>query len=91
MMGISTLVGRRAAGQGPLECGLGRAVATSLVVSPSRGSLEETQIERADLVRPETVIQIGLPPNRIDLLTGIMGVSHFEEAWTLGRRAESRA
>jgi hypothetical protein len=37
MMGISTLVGRRAAGQGPLECGLGRAVATSLVVWPSRG------------------------------------------------------
>jgi hypothetical protein len=90
MMGISTLVGRRAAGQGPLECGLGRAVATSLLVWPSRGSLEP-QIDRADFVRPETVIQIGLPPNRIDLLTGIMGVSHFEEAWTLGRRAESRA
>ena len=30
--------------------------------------------------QPDIVYQIGLPPNRIDLLTGIDGVS-FEEAW----------
>ena len=33
-----------------------------------------------DLVGPDTVFQIGLPPSRIDILTGISGVS-FDEAW----------
>jgi hypothetical protein len=33
-----------------------------------------------DLVRNDTVFQIGLAPSRIDLLTGITGVT-FEEAW----------
>lgn len=34
----------------------------------------------ADLARPDVVFQIGVPPSRIDLLTGISGV-RFEEAW----------
>jgi hypothetical protein len=33
-----------------------------------------------DLEQPDLVFQMGLPPNRIDLLTGISGVT-FEEAW----------
>lgn len=33
-----------------------------------------------DLLRPDTVFQIGLAPNRIDILTGITGVT-YEEAW----------
>ncbi len=33
-----------------------------------------------DLEKPGQVIQIGLPPRRIDVLTAITGVS-FEEAW----------
>ncbi len=33
-----------------------------------------------DLVRPDTVFQIGIAPSRVDILTGISGVS-FEEAW----------
>lgn len=33
-----------------------------------------------DLERPDTVYQIGLPPRRIDLMTGISGVE-FAEAW----------
>jgi hypothetical protein len=33
-----------------------------------------------DLLRPNTVIQIGLPPRRIDILTDVSGVS-FEDAW----------
>ena len=33
-----------------------------------------------DLVRPDTVFQIGLPPSRIDLLSGISGVA-FDDAW----------
>jgi len=34
-----------------------------------------------DLLRLDTVFQIGVAPSRIDILTGITGVS-FEEAWT---------
>ena len=34
-----------------------------------------------DLVRADTVIQFGLPPNRIEFLTGLTGVSDFAEAW----------
>lgn len=33
-----------------------------------------------DLLAPDTVFQIGLPPSRIDLLSGISGVT-FDEAW----------
>lgn len=40
-----------------------------------------------DLTRPDTVFQIGLPPARIDILSGITGVS-FAEAWD--RRAAIR-
>lgn len=43
--------------------------------------LEDLAITREDLRRSETVIQLGLPPNRIDLLTGISGVPNFESAW----------
>ena len=38
-----------------------------------------------DLTVPNQVLQIGLPPRRIDLLTAISGVT-FEEAWA-GRAA----
>ncbi|MEO6057526.1 MAG: hypothetical protein ABIQ49_11860 [Gemmatimonadales bacterium] len=34
-----------------------------------------------DLCRPGTVIQLGLPPNRIDLLTAISGIPDFATAW----------
>lgn len=34
-----------------------------------------------DLVRTDIVIQFGLPPNRIDLLTGLSGVDDFAAAW----------
>ena len=37
-------------------------------------------VKAADLQQPDLVIQLGVNPNRIDLLTGIAGVS-FEEAW----------
>jgi hypothetical protein len=41
--------------------------------------LDEHSIAGADFTRDDLVYQIGLPPRRIDLLTGISGVS-FEEA-----------
>jgi hypothetical protein len=34
-----------------------------------------------DLKRPDQVVQIGLPPRRIDILTSISGVA-FDEAWS---------
>ena len=37
-------------------------------------------LSRDDLTRGDQVVQIGLPPRRIDLLTSISGVG-FEEAW----------
>ena len=38
-------------------------------------------IQAADLQCPGRVVQLGVRPNRIDLLTAISGVS-FEDAWT---------
>jgi hypothetical protein len=37
-------------------------------------------VSREDLTRPDLVVQIGLPPRRIDILTAISGVG-FDEAW----------
>lgn len=37
-------------------------------------------LTREDLTRPDTVFQMGLPPARIDILSGITAVS-FDEAW----------
>jgi len=38
------------------------------------------QLEQEDLRSPDVVFQIGVAPNRIDLLTSITGVA-FDEAW----------
>jgi len=37
-------------------------------------------IHADDFTRPDQVIQLGVPPNRIDLLTSLTGVT-FAEAW----------
>jgi hypothetical protein len=37
-------------------------------------------LTRDDLMRSDTVFQIGLPPSRIDVLSGISGVT-FDDAW----------
>ncbi len=42
--------------------------------------MDSLGITREDLTKPDMVIQLGLPPRRIDLLTGLSGLS-FEEAW----------
>ena len=41
----------------------------------------DLEITLADFVQPGTVIQLGVAPNRIDLLTEISGVPDFEAAW----------
>ena len=43
--------------------------------------VESLGIVREDLVKPDMVIQLGLPPRRIDLLTGLSGLE-FESAWS---------
>lgn len=42
--------------------------------------MESLGITRSDLAEPDNVVQLGLPPRRIDLLTGLSGLK-FEEAW----------
>jgi hypothetical protein len=37
-------------------------------------------LSTADFQRPDVVVQLGVPPVRVDLLTGISGVS-WDEAW----------
>lgn len=41
---------------------------------------ESLGIQADDFAMPEVVVQIGIPPRRIDLLTSLSGVS-FAEAW----------
>jgi hypothetical protein len=55
-----------------------------LVVLDSFG-FGSLNITREDLLNPDSVIQLGYPPHRIDLLTGIDGVG-FDDAWN--RRVE---
>jgi hypothetical protein len=43
--------------------------------------LHEMGITRDDFVRPGTVVQVGLPPHRIDILTAISGLDDFGAAW----------
>lgn len=43
--------------------------------------LADLGVEVGDFVRPGTVVQLGLPPNRIDVLTEISGVPSFGTAW----------
>ena len=48
--------------------------------------IDVLQISTADLERSNQVIQLGVPPNRIDILTSISGVPEFDLAWA--RRTE---
>jgi len=38
-------------------------------------------LSAADFTMPDTVFQIGVPPGRVDILSGVSGVE-FDEAWT---------
>lgn len=42
---------------------------------------EALGITPGDLTNPDVVVQFGLPPKRIDLMTGVSGVDAFDEAW----------
>lgn len=43
--------------------------------------LQDLGISPTDFVRPDTVVQLGLPPNRIDVLTDLGGGETFDAAW----------
>jgi hypothetical protein len=40
----------------------------------------DLEVGEADLAVPDRIVQLGVPPNRVDLLTSITAVT-FEEAW----------
>lgn len=42
--------------------------------------LSDLKIRREDLLRADVVAQFGLAPNRIDILTGVSGLT-FQDAW----------
>lgn len=42
--------------------------------------LADLGITEVDFTRPDIVAQFGLPPNRIDILTGVSGLT-FDHAW----------
>lgn len=43
--------------------------------------LEELGIEPSDFREPDRVIQLGLPPRRVDILTSLTGLESFDDAW----------
>ncbi|HEX5385327.1 MAG TPA: hypothetical protein VFW66_01355 [Gemmatimonadales bacterium] len=43
--------------------------------------LDDLRVTPADLLHAGSVVQLGIPPNRIDLLTGLSGLPEFEAAW----------
>lgn len=42
--------------------------------------LHSLEVRETDFAKPDIVVQLGLPPYRIDVLTSISGVT-FDEAW----------
>ena len=43
--------------------------------------LQTLGLSKADLMEPEMVFQLGVPPQRIDILTSLSGLT-FADAWT---------
>ena len=43
--------------------------------------LESIDVSVDDFSRSDSVVQIGLPPHRVGVLTSISGVASFDEAW----------
>lgn len=54
--------------------------AARIVLVLKRFGVESIGFTKEDFEDPDTVVQFGRPPNRIDILTGIDGVT-FDEAW----------
>lgn len=54
--------------------------AERLIGAVKEFGFSEMSLSPDDFARPNTVVQLGYPPNRVDLLTSISGVD-FDEAW----------
>ena len=63
-----------------IECTEENAARAWVALCDFGAPVEALGVIREDLLRPGTVIQLGLPPRRIDLLTRITGVE-FDAAW----------
>lgn len=57
------------------------AVKTMQALAKFGAPLDALGVTLSDLTSPGMVVQIGLPPNRIDVLTAISGVDDFAGAW----------
>lgn len=44
-------------------------------------------VRQSDFENPNSVVQIGVPPNRIDLMTSLSGLSDFSTAWARRKSA----
>ena len=42
--------------------------------------MEELGVTTSDLAKPGTIVQLGVPPRRIDIITSVTGLG-FEDAW----------
>lgn len=62
-----------------LECFNANHVSAIIVGAYALG-FGDVGLSATDFQRPDVVIQLGVPPVRVDLLTGISGVT-WEEAW----------
>lgn len=62
-----------------------RANAALVLEALRRFGFGTLALSEDDFVRPGSVVQLGRPPNRIDLLTSISGVE-FESAWVASAR-----
>jgi hypothetical protein len=60
----------------------GNAVRVWAALAAFGAPLEGLALKQADLIRADSVVQFGLPPNRVNILAGISGVPSFESAWT---------
>ena len=63
-----------------IECSPDNAERVWSALATFGAPLEDLGVSQGDLARPDVVAQFGLPPNRIDVLTGVSGLT-FNEAW----------
>lgn len=64
-----------------IDCERANAEKTLRALARFGAPLDALGVTLNDLTTPGVVIQIGLPPNRVDVLTAISGVDDFAAAW----------
>ncbi len=63
-----------------IECTPGNAARAWQALAEFGAPVDSLGVSRTDLATPNTVVQIGLPPRRVDLLTSLTGIE-FTAAW----------